>query len=151
MICLNYIVLQNLKFLVLLLKKQEILDIIFLLLQDVYLVLMKYLLFYNNKVKKIPLNIGEILTSVSLAYWIMSDGGWTGSGIRLFVNSFTKLEVELLINVLNTKFNLHCSIQTGNKSKTQFLIYIPAKDIDHIKSLVLPYMLPSFYYKLGIK
>jgi hypothetical protein len=51
-----------------------------------------YLLFYNNKVKIVPLNIGvrSGLINVSLAYWIMSDGGWIGLGIRLFVNSFTK-------------------------------------------------------------
>jgi len=32
-------------------------------------------LFYDNKIKKVPLNIGELLTEVGLAFLIMDDGG----------------------------------------------------------------------------
>jgi len=65
LICLNYIVLPVLKFLVLLLKKQEILDKTYPLLQAPCFNKFDFL-FYNNKVKIVPLNIGEMLTKVVL-------------------------------------------------------------------------------------
>ena len=33
-------------------------------------------LFYIDKVKTIPSNIGYLLTEVGLAFWIMDDGGF---------------------------------------------------------------------------
>jgi len=110
-----------------------------------------YSLFYKNRVKVVPNNIYELLTSVGLAYWIMGDGSWVGSGLRLHTNNFNKKEVELLNNVINTKFNLNSSINTANKFKSQYTIYISSKKIDSLRSLVSPYVLPSFSYKLGIK
>lgn len=32
-------------------------------------------LFYADNVKVVPQNIGELLTSSALAFWIMDDGG----------------------------------------------------------------------------
>lgn len=90
----------------------------------------------------------ELLTPVVLGHWIMGDGSWTGSGVRLHTNSFSKEEVNLLIESLNTKFNFHCSINISNK--TQNIIYIPAKDIPHLRSLVKPYIISCFLRKLGI-
>jgi hypothetical protein len=37
---------------------------------------------YYNRIKVIPSNIEELLTNISLAYWIMVDGSWTGSGLK---------------------------------------------------------------------
>jgi hypothetical protein len=110
-----------------------------------------YSLFYENRIKIIPSNIEELLTPVVLAYWIMGDGSWTGSGLKLCTNNFSKEEVILLINSLNNKFSINSSINVGNLKKSQYTIYIPSKDISNIKSLVLPYILPSFLKKLGIK
>ena len=108
-----------------------------------------YDLFYKNRFKSVPSNIEELITEVSLAYWIMGDGAWTGSGVRLHTNNFTKLEVELLINAINNKFGFSSSINIANNSRSQYTIYIPSKDIESLKSLVLPYILPSFLKKLG--
>jgi len=58
-------------------------------------------------VKIIPLNISEYLTEVSLAFWIMDDGGKTTYGdLLLHTNSYTLEEVELLVSLLNNKFHL---------------------------------------------
>jgi hypothetical protein len=64
-----------------------------------------YDIFYPSGKKCIPLNIGEILTPLSLAYWIADDGGWNkiNKHVVLCTESFTSEEVELLINVLNSK------------------------------------------------
>lgn len=93
----------------------------------------------------------ELLTPVVLAYWIMGDGSWTGSGLKLYTNNYTKKEVILLIESLNAKFNFSCSISVANESKSQYTIYIRSKNMAELRSLVKPQMLPSFYRKLGIK
>lgn len=80
----------------------------------------------------------------------MGDGSWKGSGLRLHTNNFTESEVELLINAINKKFGFSSSINIANKSKSQYTIYIPSNDVENLRSLVIPYILPSFRYKLGL-
>jgi len=64
-------------------------------------------LFYIDKVKTVPLNIGDLLTEVGLAFWIMDDGGLGSNGtLNLHTDSFTLSEVNLLIEVLKRNFNI---------------------------------------------
>jgi len=61
------------------------------------------------KVKKIiPLNIGDLFTTKSLAYLICDDGSFDKSTktVVLCTDSFTMKEVELLIKTLNDKWDL---------------------------------------------
>jgi hypothetical protein len=109
-----------------------------------------YSQFYANRVKIVPLNIADSLTAVGLAYWLMGDGTWVGSGVRIQTEYFTLKEVILLIDVLNFKFGLNSSVNVANKSKGQYSIYVPKKDLELLKKLVTPYFLPTFLYKLGI-
>src|SRR5579871_5564353 len=76
-----------------------------------------YKIFYVNNIKIIPLNIEEYLSSRALAYWAMDDGYKQGSCFVLSTDSFTKEEVELLITVLKTKFDLDCTLYNKNKIK----------------------------------
>jgi hypothetical protein len=46
-----------------------------------------YELLYVNGVKRIPLNIGDLLTPVGLAYWAMDDGSAEKSGFLFHTNS----------------------------------------------------------------
>jgi len=62
--------------------------------------------FYLNGKKIIPNNIADLLTSVSLAYWIMDDGSFTGSGLKLHTNAFNLEELNLLIEALDKIFIL---------------------------------------------
>ena len=94
-----------------------------------------------------PLNIGELLTPVGLAYFIMDDGHWTGHGITLATNNFTKSEVELLAQVLEDNFDLKCNIR---KDKNVYLIYISAKSIPQLRILIKDFMHPTMLYKLGL-
>ena len=66
-----------------------------------------YELFYPEGKKIIPLNIADLLTARGLAYWICDDGSRDKlyRYVVLCTNSFTLEEVELLINVLNSKWN----------------------------------------------
>lgn len=108
-------------------------------------------LFYTNKVKTVPSNIGELLTVKGLAYWAMDDGGPDRSGFILYTNAFTKDEVELLIKVLKRNFDLNCSIHTRTDKKKAYMIYIKADSWKKFKTLIEPYIIPHFSYKLILR
>jgi len=78
----------------------------------------------------------------------MHDGMLAKPGVRIASNSFNLKEIELLVRILNEKFNLHCTIQHF-KSINKYSIYIKALSIPHLKDIILPYMHKSMYYKLG--
>lgn len=63
-------------------------------------------LFYINKTKIVPINIVDFLDPIVLAYLIMSDGNFNSNRIRIYTNSFTKLEVQLLSKAITTKLNI---------------------------------------------
>jgi hypothetical protein len=104
-------------------------------------------LFYPEGKKVIPQSIGDLLTPAGLAYFIMDDGSWTGHGVTLATNSFTKADVELLSKVLENKFNL---ISTVRKDKNVHLIYISAKSVPLLRSMIKDFMHPTMLYKLGL-
>ena len=64
-----------------------------------------YQLFYVNKVKVVPSNIGILLSPVALGQWIMDDGSFK-SGLTLQTNAFSVSDVELLISVLKSNFDI---------------------------------------------
>jgi len=103
-------------------------------------------LFYSNGKKIIPVNLGELLTARSLAYWAMDDGNRVGTGFRLNTQSFTEDENLFLIKILKEKFDLNCTINTH--SKGLYRIYITTKSMPNFKDLVSPYFHESMMYKL---
>lgn len=65
-------------------------------------------LFYINKIKVVPLNIGDLFTAVGLAFLIMDDGGVGSNGtLNLHTDSYTLSEVNLLIEVLKRNFDIN--------------------------------------------
>ena len=68
-------------------------------------------------------------------------------GVRIATNSFTKEEVELLKLALETKFNIKSTLHKNNE---RYILYIKQESIPLLKNLVLPYMVPSMLYKLGL-
>jgi hypothetical protein len=106
-------------------------------------------MFYRDRVKIIPENIGQLLTSpLTLAVWFMDDGGRRNDSYGLFLNtlSFTLREHELLQRCLERNFSLETRvhwIQDG------YRLYIPSKCAKHFCELVYPQMIPSMRYKLS--
>lgn len=116
-----------------------------------------YNLFYLNGQKRISPEIINYLTPMSLAFLIMDDGGWVSGSksVRISTNNFTLQEVELLRDIFKTKFDLDCTIQLlskagGNTPKDKYSIYIKVSSLPKLRELVLPYMIPSMKYKLGL-
>ncbi len=108
-----------------------------------------YDLFYPEGKKIVPLNIGELLTPIGIAYWIADDGCWIKSKrhVVLSTNSYTFEEVELLIDVLNSKFNLKAYIQ---KQICGYQIIIPSYSVSVLQSLLAPVMPSAMKHKTGL-
>ena len=102
----------------------------------------------RRRIKTVPLNIGELLTDVGLAFWIMDDGGSGSNGtLNLHTESYTFNEVNLLIRVLKKNFNVDSRISL--KRPGQWIIVIPKKEVFKVDRLTINYMHPSMIYKLG--
>lgn len=102
-------------------------------------------LFIINGVKTIPANIADYLTPRSLAFWFMDDGSLAESGLYLNTQSYSIREHLILQQALKSKFDLDTKI---HKHRDQFKLYIRARSVSTFRSLVLPYLTASFYYKL---
>lgn len=106
-----------------------------------------YDLWYINKIKIVPAIIGDYLTPLALAIWIMDDGCKVGNGLKLSTNSFSYSDCTLLVKVLFDNFNLKSSIQSAGKPN-QYIIYIFTESMPLLREIVLPYVHPSMKYKL---
>jgi hypothetical protein len=106
-----------------------------------------YEIFYPEGTKVLPNDISNFFNPRVLAFWIMDDGSWTGSGILIHCNNFNLLDVERLSLLLKETFNLRVSIRIKGK---YHILYIHAESIPAIRMLVKDYIHPSFNYKLGL-
>jgi hypothetical protein len=106
----------------------------------------------NRFIKIVPLNIGELLTPIGLAHWIMDDGFSKGKAIGLCTESFTLAEVELLGKALKSNFDLVTTINVRHTSGdvTGYRLFISGKPENYTKlrSIVRPFFIPSMFYKL---
>lgn len=77
----------------------------------------------------------------------MDDGSKQNKGLHLNVYSFNEQSVYYLMEVLQTKYLITCSVHNHSKGKR---IYIFEESMPHLRTIVLQYIVPSMYYKLGI-
>jgi hypothetical protein len=83
----------------------------------------------------------------------VDDGGIDGNGLKLDLNSFTLKDLKLLQSVLKEKFDLNSNRTFINRKRNlnQFKLYIKVESMDHLRSLVKPFIVPSIDYKINIK
>ena len=98
----------------------------------------------------VPLNIGELLTPVGLAFWIQDDGTFSkiNGTVTLCVESFSQSDIESLMAVLKNKFGLECRIE--KRSKIHFRIVIKKSSLVQLREIVSPHFHNSMLYKLGL-
>lgn len=101
--------------------------------------------FYDGRTKVVPRDVASLLTPLSLAIWLMDDGGADYAGLTFQTHSFVLGEVRLLRTALQVRFGLETSEQF-NKGKT--VIYVPAAGMSRLRELVMPFVVPSLLYKL---
>jgi hypothetical protein len=112
-------------------------------------------LFYKKdntiwKYKKIvPSNIKNLMNPIVLAYLIMTDGNFDKSRnrIRIYTNSYSKLEVEKLAKSIELKLDIYVGVLHDRKD--QWILTIGAQQLDKLRSLVKPHFEPSMLYRLG--
>ena len=106
-------------------------------------------IFYVNGVKVVPENIYELLTPVAFAHLIQGDGIFKSKGIYLCTDSYIIQDVARLMNVLILRNELKCTLHKANKGKG-YIIYISRSSVGKVTEIVLPHLIPSMYYKVGI-
>lgn len=97
--------------------------------------------------KKVPKLIHRWLHPISLAYWYMDDGGIKdkkSKAVYFHTQGFSLTEVQLLCDVLNTKFKL---LAKPVKKKEKYQIYISSKSYIILKDLIYPYLIEEMLYK----
>lgn len=79
-------------------------------------------LFYKFGKKVVPINIYDLLTARSLAFWIMDDGSRHGEGLHISAYGFSEEDIDRLLFVLQDKFKLKCSIHFNRDKKPRIYI-----------------------------
>lgn len=122
--------------------------------------------FYPKDVKVIPKNIYELLTPVALArprflceplsrftqktHLIMGDGSTKNTGLILCTDSYSIQDVVRLMNVLIIRYDLKCSLHKSSNGLGN-RIYISINSVSKVVEIVKPHLIPSMYYKIGLK
>lgn len=104
-------------------------------------------IWYKDGIKHVPDCIGEYLTPLALAIWIMDDGSKLGNGFKFCTNSFSYNDCLKLVVVLNDNFNIKASVQSAG-SKDQYVIYVWKESMNNLRTIVSPYIIPEMKYKI---
>jgi hypothetical protein len=100
-------------------------------------------------VKRLPEDIDSLMTPVVLAHLIMGDGNLKGEGIiRIYTNSFTKIEAEKLAVTITSKLDI--KTKAVHDRNGQYILTINKSQLGKVRTLIESYMHPSMLYKLGI-
>ncbi len=106
--------------------------------------------FYVNRKKVIPSLIqNDLIHPVTLATWYMDDGylRTDHSGAYLCTSSFTVAENKLLQKSLLNVYGLETAIHFAGKYPK---LHIPSRSLQHFLTLVEPYVIECFNYKLSL-
>jgi hypothetical protein len=77
----------------------------------------------------------------------MCDGSRQGDGLHLNTLAFTPEEHAFMVECLNLRFNINCTLHNHNSG---LRIYISKSDLLRISHLLLPHIIPEMWYKLGL-
>lgn len=101
-------------------------------------------------VKRVPLDIESRMTPVVLAHLIMGDGNFKKGDniIRIYTNSFTKLEVEMLASAITSKLGI--VTKAVHDRNDQYMLTINRAQLDKVRELIGPHIHPSMSYRLGL-
>ncbi len=107
----------------------------------------------NKFIKIVPLNISEIFSDISLAYWIIDDGYFDSlvraKTVILCSESFIEEECIILQSLLE-KLDIKSTLKIRNKNKNSYRIRISKTSMDRVIALVKPHIHNDFLYKLDL-
>jgi hypothetical protein len=67
--------------------------------------------------------------------------------LKLCTDAFTLKEVQFLCDMLYSKYNINCHPQF--RSEEKWRLYIASSELHKVRTLVMPYLIPSMVYKVG--
>ena len=104
-------------------------------------------LFYKEKRKRIPCDLPIILSPQMFAVWVMDDGYKRSdcNALRLNTQSYSYEEQGIIQKALH-QFGIESTIQ---KHKNAYVIYIPSRSMERVRSLIRPHIIPSMEYKIA--
>lgn len=99
--------------------------------------------------KIVPSNIKSLMNPIVLAYLILTDGNFDKSRnrIRIYTNSYSKLEVERLAKAIELKLDIYVGVLHDRKD--QWILTIGALQLDKLRTLVKPHFESSMLYRIG--
>jgi hypothetical protein len=104
--------------------------------------------FYRGNTKIVPDNITSLLTEpLSLAVWLMDDGGKKDNSVSFSTYGFFREGNLLLQECLKANFGLETSIQHDSKG---YRLYVLVKSAKRLEGLVREHVLPCLTYKLSL-
>ena len=87
-----------------------------------------YDLFYKDKIKSIPRDLGKLLTARGLAFWIMDDGGKSVHNQTILHTRAFKLEdVKYIQSILLENFDLTTRLEEKKKTSGLYLYLLDKK------------------------
>jgi hypothetical protein len=104
-------------------------------------------LFYRDRRKLVPEEIGDLLTVRGLAYWFMDDGSMKSSeskGVLFNTHAFSSDDVDRLIEVLE-RFGL---LARTRQQSDGIQIYVSGASYERFVELVNPYVIEAMRYKV---
>ena len=104
----------------------------------------------NKYVKIVPDNILDLMDPIVLAYLIQGDGNFDKSRnrVRIYTNSYQKLEVENLALAIKTKLNIYTA--PLHDRKDQWILTIGANNLELLRKTVRTHFHSSMLYRLGL-
>jgi len=104
----------------------------------------------NKYIKIVPENIIDLMNPIVLAYLIQGDGNFDQSRnrVRIYTNSYSKIEVENLAKSIKTKLNIYTAVLLDRKD--QYILTIGAKNLNLLRNMVTPHFHSSMLYRLGL-
>lgn len=101
--------------------------------------------FYETGRKCVPADVGDALSPLALAVWLMDDGSADYAGVTFQTHCFSHEEVCHLGTVLEESFGLAISLR---KNRGSWIIYVKAQSVERLRSAVDEHLLPQFVYKV---
>jgi recombination protein RecA len=101
--------------------------------------------FYRDGRKVVPIDVARLLSPLAMAVWFMDDGAADFAGATLQTHNFMPEEVDVLADAVRERFDLAVSSR-ANRGKR--ILYVKAAEMDRLREVVEPYLLPEFTYKL---
>jgi recombination protein RecA len=102
-------------------------------------------MFYPNKKKILPRNLGYLLTPLVIAIWYMDDGCRSDEMMIFNSQSFSLEEQKYLVSVMKDKFNINLSIQ---KDRRNFRLIANKAESAKLSKIIQPYIIESMKCKI---